>query len=540
MLAEAGRTDWEGEAEGGRAPHLLRLLTGTALILTLLAVVLRFTVAPLDRYDEGITLLRAMLIDQGFIPYRDFWTSYGPFDSILLAGLFHVFGLQVLVERMMAAALAVAFSVISWRLCGSIGLRGPLRFAMTGLIALVSISVPAVTPTVLVDLLGLIAFAAFFRSLDRRSVPLAIAAGVTTGLASFTRPEFAVALGTGILIGYAVIVLRRRPGAGRALLGYVLGAAAAAALLWTPTIVLAGLPVVAFNVVVHTLSIYPAGRRIPLGQGADGPAVLAFAACFAGIWCWGVVRAFRQRADTLELARLTALVVSAVIAFDWVLTRADAPHAIGAWPLTALLLALLLQRRIASRPPARHANAVSLVAVLLFVSAVLALAARDLERPAVAVAMPHAAIVGGRAWMPAPQLAALVATIDAAVPPGHPIFVGLQRNDLVLFNDAMLYFLSDRPPGTRYDEFIPALTTDGRIQEQMVCQLARSDTRLAILGPNTPGEPQNASSKPGSTILDDWLRAHTVARTDFPPYVLLTLRPDTSGPCEAPLSTGAT
>ena len=46
-----------------------------------------------------------------------------------------------------------------------------------------------------------------------------------------------------------------------------------------------------------------------------------------------------------------------VIAFDWVLTRADAPHAIGAWPLTALLLALLLQRRTAARPAAGEAIA---------------------------------------------------------------------------------------------------------------------------------------------------------------------------------------
>src|SRR5947209_9678587 len=117
--------EWEDEAESGRARRLLHWMTGAAVVVTLLAVVLRFTVAPLDRYDEGITLLRAMLVDQGSVPYRDFWTSYGPLDSILLAVLFHLFGLQVLVERMMAAALAVAFSLVSWRLCGSIGLRGP-------------------------------------------------------------------------------------------------------------------------------------------------------------------------------------------------------------------------------------------------------------------------------------------------------------------------------------------------------------------------------------------------------------------------------
>src|SRR5207249_4176654 len=115
-LAQDRRIEREPAPRADRAGHALRLLTGAGLVVTLLAVVLRFLVAPLDRYDEGITLLRAMLTDQGALPYRDFWTSYGPFDSVLLAGLFHVLGLQVLVERMMAAALAVAFTLVSFRL----------------------------------------------------------------------------------------------------------------------------------------------------------------------------------------------------------------------------------------------------------------------------------------------------------------------------------------------------------------------------------------------------------------------------------------
>lgn len=526
MVAWVARPDREGQPRHDALDRGLRAATGIVLVVALGALVTRFTVAPLDRFDEGITLVRGMLMSQGALPYRDFWTSYGPLDSALLAAAFHVFGLQVLVERMLAAGIAILFTAVSWWLCGMVGLRGPLRLLMTGLLSLVSVSVPALTPTVLADLLGLGAFATFLRFSDRRSLRLAVAGGVLTGLASFTRPEFGVVLGMGLTAGYGVLALRRQERSVRALAGYWLGAAVTAALLWTPTIIAAGLPIVYFNLVVHALTIYPAGRRIPLGQGADAPAVLGFAACFAVIWLWGGTRAMRHRADPTELARLTALLVSAVLAFDWVVTRADAPHAIGAWPLTALLLALLLQRRTAAQAPARHAAAISLIAVCLFTAAVVALAGRDLARPAQPAAIPHAAIVGGRAWMPAPQLNALVRAIDAAVPAGDPVFIGLQRNELVVFNDAMLYFLAGRRPGTRYEEYIPALTTDARIQEEMTCQLARSGTTLAVLGPNAAGEPTNASSRPGSTLLDEWLRAHTAARIDLPPYVLLTLRLD--------------
>ena len=527
-MVAAARPDWEPATRDGALDRVLRVATGIVLLVAVGGLVARFTLAPLDRFDEGITLVRGMLMSQGALPYRDFWTSYGPLDGWLLAAAFHVFGLQVLVERMLAAGIAILFTVVSWWLSGLLGLRGPLRLLMTGLLALVSVAVPAVTPTAIVDLLGLAAFATFFRFLDRGSFRLAVAGGVLTGLASFTRPEFGVVLGIGLTAGYGVLALRRQERAGRALAGYGLGAAVTAALLWTPLIVAAGLPIVYFNLVVHALTIYPAGRRIPLGQGADAAAVLVFAACFAAIWLWGGVRAVRHREDPQELARLTALLVSAVLAFDWVLTRADAPHAIGAWPLTALLLALLLQRRTAAQAPPRHAATISLIAVCLFTAALAGLAGRDLAWPAEAAGVPHAAIVGGRAWMPAPQLAALIRAIDAAVPAGDPLFVGLQRNDLVVFNDAMLYFLAGRRPGTRYEEYIPALTTDARIQEEMTCQLARSGTTLAVLGPNAAGEPTNASSRPGSTLLDEWLRAHTATRVDLPPYVLLTLRLDPS------------
>jgi hypothetical protein len=103
--------------------------------------------------------------------------------------------------------------------------------------------------------------------------------------------------------------------------------------------------------------------------------------------------------------------------------------------------------------------------------------------------------------------------------------VGLRHNDQQVFSDTMVYFLAGRPPGTFYLENLPGLTTTDEVQRRMVCQLAASNVRLVVLGPDVPGEPSNLSSKPGSTVLDIWLAKHTTGRETIGPYVLLAIDP---------------
>jgi hypothetical protein len=103
--------------------------------------------------------------------------------------------------------------------------------------------------------------------------------------------------------------------------------------------------------------------------------------------------------------------------------------------------------------------------------------------------------------------------------------VGLQRNDLVTFNDTTLYFLSARNPGTVYYEALPGLTNTESGERTIACQLARAGVALAVLGPTSAGERWNLSSVPGSPYLDQWLAARTIGRSQVGPYQLLRLTP---------------
>ena len=261
--------------------------------------------------------------------------------------------------------------------------------------------------------------------------------------------------------------------------------------------------------------------------GHEGLVVVVLGIAFALIWIWGSVRAYRWRSAPDERARLGALVLSSLLVFTWVRTRADGVHALDAWPLTAILLALLLERRGRLQRLAGGAlqALVPIAGILLLSVGAGGTAFRDLTQPHAAAGIPRSGFSGERAWMPTPELAAVISAIDAATPDGRPIWVGNQRNDLVMFNDTMLYFLSGRKPGTVYYEAFPGFTNTESMERTMACQLARAGVTLAVLGPNPEGEPWNLSSVPGSQFLDQWLAARTIAQSQVGPYQLLRLMP---------------
>lgn len=72
--------------------------------LSILGCAFLFLIATMDRfaypYDEGLILVGATRVLSDDIPYRDFYSIYGPGQFYVLAALFKVFGPSVLVERL--------------------------------------------------------------------------------------------------------------------------------------------------------------------------------------------------------------------------------------------------------------------------------------------------------------------------------------------------------------------------------------------------------------------------------------------------------
>ena len=501
---------------------------------------IRFVVAPLDRYDEGVTLTDGALTAAGHVPFRDFWMTYGPLDVYVLAAAFHLVSINVVVERLLGLAVLVLLGVAAYAITGRLGLSGAMRLLLTGLISAGALAVPAFTSAFFVNLIGMLAVLAFLVSLERDRPRWPLLAGAIVGVSAFSRPEYAIALGTGLGAGYLALGLH---GAvfRRWVAPYVAGAFGVAAVLWAITIWQAGIGPVWFDVVNHALNLYPQARSIPIGRGHEGAFVIVLTAIFALSWLWAAWHAARQRSDRAERARTVALLVAGLLLFNWVRIRADGIHALGVWPLVATLLALLLagrRRRSRSAPLALDAT-VAVAGILLFSVGAGGLALRDLALPHAATDVPRAGLSGERAWMPAPVLAELIREIDALTPAGQPIWVGLRRNDLATLNDTTLYFLSAREPGTAYFVGLPGLTNSESIQHTIACQLERSGVTLAVLGPNGEGEPWNLSSVPGSRFLDQWLAQRTISRSALGPYEVVRLTPGLAPGEQCPSSGGA-
>src|SRR2546430_13662599 len=128
-----------------------------AIILFLVLATMRFVVAPLDRYDEGVTLTKAALTAAGQIPFRDYWITYGPLDTYILAAAFKVVAVNVMVERALGMAVLALLAAAAYGVTTRLGLRGGIRLLLTGLISVVPISVPAFNSAFLANLLGVTA-----------------------------------------------------------------------------------------------------------------------------------------------------------------------------------------------------------------------------------------------------------------------------------------------------------------------------------------------------------------------------------------------
>jgi len=71
----------------------------TLIVLGFASYLLLSCNVDLSIYDEATSLYGAVRVMDGELPYRDFWMVYPPGIFYTLAGLFSLFGVSVMVER---------------------------------------------------------------------------------------------------------------------------------------------------------------------------------------------------------------------------------------------------------------------------------------------------------------------------------------------------------------------------------------------------------------------------------------------------------
>jgi hypothetical protein len=459
-------------------------------------------------HDEGLMLQAGARIAHGQWPYSDFWSNYPPGQATLLAGLDELFGVSMLVWRLVWVPAAATASLLAFCL-----LRREQVARPTALLAWLAVagamawpSTPEPNPVACALALGAL--------LAAPKRPLL--AGAVAGLAVFFRLEIGAAAALGVLV---LCAPEDRPRA--------LGAAVAVAV-----VSLGPFFVAAPGAMLHdTVGFYgiQGAQRLPLPLDYHGSlkpdkllefffpvALLAAALTLAGAL---VVQS--RAASRLAIA----LVPLALVGLLYLLARTDEFHLL---PLSAVLTLGLAASAGVQRPGPAWLRTLLLIGVaVIAINGVDRRAGQALHPPA-AAAMPGPAADGVQTSpRDARSLTKLIAAVHRLVAPGQPIFVGDRRFDVVAAGDPLLYLTLNRPNPTRYDVMQPGVVTTAPVQHEIIRSLARSHTRVVIRWLDPVGEPPAGSAaahRHGSHLLDRWLGAHYRTDATFGYYRVLVAR----------------
>ena len=222
--------------------------------------------------------------------------------------------------------------------------------------------------------------------------------------------------------------------------------------------------------------------------------------------------------------------------------RPDVIHCFAMTVPATILLPMLLVEWFAAKPPVwnRATVAVSL-AVLAFPYAVVPFAKWCVTLSDFAPWKSVSTLPRAHYFRVDADQERAVHFVQQSVPAGQPIFVGNSQHHQVFVNDALFYFLAERPAGTRFHLFAPGVITEAPAQQEVVSELSKrthvnhtsSSVRPGSIGDNGKEVPADS----GVTILDNFA-FESEYQTDPCKRSVITQFGESTYGREVPLATG--
>ena len=510
--------------------------------------------SPANLYDEGLVLVNAERIRHGELPYRDFWTMYGPGYFYALAALFSIVEPTMLAARLFDTLLRFLLTIEVYLLARHMTSRWvafvPFAFVTFWLGTIRFYSYPAFPATAAI----LLAALALARDLRTGRGRWLFATGLALGLTALLRLDFGGYAAFGFGLAVALYELRRASDEGlprkarlmpvvRAELVIAAGALLVALPLYAYLTAAAGLATIYDDLVAFPATVFRAMRYLPVPPpipdfrritGAQWNdwlrlylplATYAAALVVALRWLW--LRPVPAQDRRLPIAVLFVALTGTGLGL--VVKATSRFHELHALPTTIcaaiLATALLywLPRRLWQSTPFRVAVA-GLVLMFVggpYVAHFAMLSARGAASPLGCYSMlPRASCVPiGKDQERAAEYLRTHSQGD------EPIFVGTSRHDRIFANDLLIYFLAERPSATRYAELHPGLATTLPVQQAIAEELAAKNVQwVALMKGFDAREPNASSTSSGVTFLDDYIRDHYQPETTFGSYQVLRKR----------------
>ena len=499
----------------------------------------------LKSYDEGLILYGAARVAHGAVPYRDFWSMYGPGSFYALAGLDRLFGESVLLGRCFDAAARAAVVVLvfalTWRRCGRFAAGGAAAVAFGLLVSVREYLFPALPATAF----ALLAMLALDRALARCAVvqvdaPGAARAwalpGAAVGVTLLFRPDFGVYTALACL---CPLLTREQAALGRRLAAFAVGA-----------LMIAGPPIAALlvqvplrdlydNLLRIPLQVYVANRALPfpsvaraLGDAIEHHAVapvLPLAIYLPLLVAtvsvpMALYRRFAGTPPPRDPRRPRAL-FEALVVLNALLCLKGAVRVEVLQMLPAMMVSIVLVARALVRPGARGLSvpgaALLLVALVGAAGAVVARAVAPQgpahrAPPALALAdwrhCGAAAIPRLGCFVLDEHRAEVLAYLQRHAKAGDLLYVGTGRHDKLFVNNVELYFLSGLAAATKWHDLHPGVQTTRALQSAMIAEMNLHPPAFVVLNSewDDRAEPNLSRVSSGVTLLDDYLRERFV------------------------------
>jgi hypothetical protein len=503
----------------------------------------------LNLFDEGLILVGAERVAHGAVPYRDFAAYYTPAQFYTLAGIFHVFGSSILAERTWDTIVRFGVCVLVFLVARTMVSRKAAYVPFVVAVLLLGCSGWYAYPVVPAMFWALAAILILARSWPSNEAPYLLFAGLATGLSALYRQD----IGAYAFASVTIALLILPPGQSRtARRGRVNAIGRLKPLVWyglgTCILILPALAYFLREVPLGELRaqflefprLHAQSRSLPLPPIVPGASYLLSSALLQGVWflfyaplvvylvsAAGLLRAVSgSAAEPGKQSRRfgqTLLTLFGSMLLTTTVTRADLVHCLAPTIPATVLFVAMLANRPRSRAPAWATPLVAFCLVVLALPYGLAPIARWAQNL--------------RDYAPWRQTSSLPRAryfhvdhdeeqtarfIQEHVPESQAIFVGNAQHRRVFANDAMLYFLAERRPGTRFDDFEPGVVTTAPVQRRMIREIEGNHVGYVVLFSGFESNiRENAPSEGGAAILDDFLRSRYQEVRVFGSYTIL-------------------
>lgn len=515
------------------------------LFLLLITLVYHFSLlySNLNVYDEGTILTGAERVKNGEVPYRDFWTIYPPGQFYALGGWFKLFGSSLLAERIYDLLIRCFLSIMPFLISRKLGcnLRTSViawGMAMLYLGSFTFFAYP-VYPALLFIFLGI------YYYLDHSKPTKLLLSGASIGIAALFRHD--LALFAGASLGLTILIqswkLSKPKGSAVAgLSSLTQNRKRVWSSIWKPNgyfligLVIIALPcawyfieLVGWDSLIEHLVTTPA-EIIPNFRSLPYPSPFYLEHLqfyiFPGILLTGmiitVVLMVRFKMQDPAMFGFFSLFLIGILVLNQVRVRSDTIHLLPAGLLAITVTPAFFQ--FIFRPMLSHlrmgrlfvtgaAIVISLPFLLPFYQEVVRFNPR------------HFTMTGG--WSPVtksgvsritPEMVGVVQYIQSETGKNEPIYVGTKNHDQFVICDAAIYFLSNRPPATRYHELHPGVTSTPVVQKAIISDLEAKQVQLLVLAPRFWEEPNQSRIDTQTELLDQHIQINYVQDTSFGVY----------------------